>query len=112
MLDASETWRVWSLTRPAEHPYNTRFRPHHPEFPVFVPAGVAESDVVSLIVEDVDPNEPAPSAVSPVAPVPGNRQYTQIFTSSVAQRSTSRPDEFRLSVTTIVILKYCVMRVT
>ena len=59
-FDASRPWRVWWLTQPAEHPYNTYFRPNHREFLVFVPAGVAESDVVSRIVEDVDPNEPAP----------------------------------------------------
>ena len=50
-LVASEPWKVCLLTQPAEHPYNACFRPHLPEFPVFVPAGVAESDMVSRIVE-------------------------------------------------------------
>ena len=91
-LDDSEPWRVWWLIQPTEHPYNTCFGPHHPNFPVFVPAGVAESDVVSRIVEDVDPLEPASPTVRFVAPVPKNRRDTQIFTSLVSQRSASRPD--------------------
>ena len=91
-LDTSDPMRVWWLTRPTEHPYNTYSRPQHPEFPVLVPAGVAESDVVSRIVEDVDLDEPAPPTVSSVAPVLENRRDTQIFATSVAQRSSSRPD--------------------
>ena len=75
--------------------------PHHPEFPVFVPAGVSEGDVVSSIVEDVYPNEPAPPTVSFAAPVPVNRCDTQIFASSVAHRSTSRSDEPVVAVTDI-----------
>ena len=92
-LDALEPWRVWWLTQSAENPYNTCFRSPHPELPVFVPAGVAETDVVSLIVEDVDPNEHAPPTVSSVAPVPENRRDTRIFASPVAQRSTLRLHE-------------------
>ena len=65
-LEASKPWRGWWLTRPAEHPYNPCFRPHHPEFQIFVPVGVDESNVVSRIVEDVDPNEPAPIDVTPL----------------------------------------------
>ena len=98
-LDASEPWRVWWLTRPAENPNNTCFRPHHHEIPVFVPAGVAESDVVSRIVEDFDPNEPAPPAMSPAAPITENSRDTQIFAFSVAQRSTSRAETSVVTIT-------------
>ena len=101
-FDASEPWRVWWLTRPVENLYNTCFSPHHPKSLVFVPAGFAQSDVVSRIVEDVDPNEPAPTAVSPAAPIPQNRRDTQIFASSVAQRSNSRPHESVETVTGIL----------
>ena len=47
------------------------------EFPVFVPAGVAESEVVSRTVEDVYPSEPAPSTVSPAVPIPHSRRDMQ-----------------------------------
>lgn len=77
-LDSAEPWRVWWITRPAEHPYNTCFRPHHPEFPVFMPAGGAGSEVDSRIVADVDLSEPDPTAVNPSAPIPENRRETQI----------------------------------
>ena len=66
-----------------------------------MPAGGAESDVMSRIVEDVDPNEISPPDVSPAAPIPENRRDTQIFTSSVTQRSTSRPEESVLTVADI-----------
>ena len=45
---------------------------HHPDFPVFVPSNVDESDVVSRIFEVVHLNEPSPPTVSPTAPVPEN----------------------------------------
>ena len=77
-LDSAEPWRVWWITRPAEHPYNTCFRPHHPEFPVFMPAGGAGSEVDSRIVADVDLSEPDTTAVSSSAPIPENRRDTQI----------------------------------
>ena len=44
-----------------------------------MPASVAEGDVVSRIVEDVDLNEPAPPAVSPAAPITANRRDTKLF---------------------------------
>ena len=58
------------VTRPEEHPYNTCFRSRHPEFPLFVPAEIAESEVVPGIVEDVDSTEPAPPDVNSSAPLP------------------------------------------
>ena len=58
-----------------------------------MPAGVAESDVVSRIVGDFDLIEPFPPDVIPTAPIPKKRRDTQILASSIAQRSTSRPDE-------------------
>ena len=57
-LDASEPRRVWWLTRPRQHTYSNYSRPQHPEFPVLVPAGVAESDVVSNFIDDVDRTNP------------------------------------------------------
>lgn len=69
------------------------FRLRQPEFPVFVPAGIAKIDVVSRIFEDIDPNEPDPSTMSSVAPLPGNRRDTQIFSTSFAKRLTSQPDQ-------------------
>ena len=50
--------------------------------------------MVSRIVEDVDINEPSPPTVSSVVPVSVYRRDTQIFATSVAQRSTSQPDDF------------------
>ncbi|GMF25258.1 unnamed protein product [Phytophthora fragariaefolia] len=34
-----EPWRLWWLTAPGRHPYNTIFRLYHPEYPLFVPEG-------------------------------------------------------------------------
>ena len=81
--------------------YNTFSRPHHHVLTVFVPVAVAESYVVSRIIEDDDPNEPAPPAVIPAAPVPEDRRDTQIFAYSVAQLFTSRPDESVVTVADI-----------
>ena len=46
---------------------------------MFVMAGIAERVVVTSIVEDVDPNEPASPTVILSAPVPENRRDTQNF---------------------------------
>ena len=67
----------------------TCFRSRHPEFPVFVPAGIAKSDMMSRIVEDVDPNGSAPPDVDPSAPLPENRFATQIFSFQPSQCSSS-----------------------
>ena len=83
-LDASEVWRIWWQTQSAEHPYNACLTPLYPEFRILVPAGVAESDMVSRIVEDVNPNESTPPTVGSVATVPEYRRDTQIFFPSVA----------------------------
>ena len=41
--------------------------------------GCSEAVVASDVVEDVDPNEPAPLAVDPTAPLPENRRGFPIF---------------------------------
>ena len=92
------------MTQLTDHPYNTCFRPHHSKFPIFLPVGISESDVVNPIFEDVDPNEPAPTTVSSVAPVSEHLRDTQIFTSSVAPRSTSRLNDSAYNVADIIFL--------
>ena len=46
---------------------------------MFVPVGCSEAVVASGVIEDVDPNEPAPLAVDPTAPLPENRRGFPIF---------------------------------
>ena len=66
-----------------------------------MPVVVAESDVVSRFVEDVDSNKSAPPGVIPAAFGPNNYRDKQTFALSVAQRSTSRPEESVSAVTDI-----------
>ena len=54
-----------------------------------MPAGIAESEVVPRIVEDVDLNDSAPPDVDPSAPLPENRLATPIFSSQPSQCSSS-----------------------
>ncbi|GMF48459.1 unnamed protein product [Phytophthora fragariaefolia] len=68
-----EPWRLWWLTAPGRHPYNTIFRLYHPEFPLFVPEG-ADSEMVAACVEDERLiAEPEPPALHPITPAPVNR---------------------------------------
>ena len=78
-LDQVEPWRVGWLTRSSEHLYNTCFRPENAGFPVFAPVGTFESEVESLIVEDVNVDEASPSVVGPSAFEPENRDGMQSF---------------------------------
>ena len=99
-LDQVEPWRVWWLTRPSEHPYNTCFRPCNPGFPVFAPVGTSDSEVKSLIVEDVDADESSP-VVDPSTLEPENLDGTQIFVDASDCFSTLSPGGSSSSVADI-----------
>ncbi|GMF43558.1 unnamed protein product [Phytophthora fragariaefolia] len=72
-IDNHEPWRLWWLTTPGRHPYNTIFRLYHTEFPLFVPEG-ADSEMVSACVDDERLiAEPEPPALHPNTPAPVNR---------------------------------------
>ncbi|GMF46173.1 unnamed protein product [Phytophthora fragariaefolia] len=72
-INNHEPWRLWWLSAPGRHPYNTIFRLHHPEFPLFVPEG-ADSEMVAACVEDERLiAEPGPPALHPNTPAPVNR---------------------------------------
>ncbi|GMF46147.1 unnamed protein product [Phytophthora fragariaefolia] len=72
-IDNHEPWRLWWLTAPGRHPYNTIFRLYHPEFPLFVPDG-ADSEMVTACVEDERLiAESEPPALHPNTPAPVNR---------------------------------------
>ncbi|GMF24911.1 unnamed protein product [Phytophthora fragariaefolia] len=72
-IDNHEPWRLWWLTAPGRHPYNTIFRLYHPKFPLFVPEG-ADSEMVAACVEDERLiAEPDPPALHPNTPAPVNR---------------------------------------
>ena len=45
------------MNRHVKHLYNICFRSRHPEFFVFVPPGITESELVSRVVKDLDLNE-------------------------------------------------------
>ena len=79
MLDQAEPWRVWWLTRPSEHPFNTCIVLKNLDFPVLAPVGTSESEVESLIVEDVDADEASPPVVDPSALETKNRDGIQVF---------------------------------
>ncbi|EGZ16441.1 hypothetical protein PHYSODRAFT_330518 [Phytophthora sojae] len=72
-IDGNEPWRNWWLTTPGRHPYNTIFRPAHPDFPLFVPVG-ADPEIVQLVVEaEREVIEPVPPALHPKTRPPANR---------------------------------------
>ena len=90
-LDQVEPWRVWWLTRPSEHPYNTRLCPCNTGFIVYAPVGTSECEVESLIVEDADADEASPPVVDPSAPEPENSDGMQIFVDAPDCFSTLSP---------------------
>ncbi|GMF56280.1 unnamed protein product [Phytophthora fragariaefolia] len=72
-IDNHEPWRLWWLTAPGHHPYNTISRLYHPEFPLFVPEGADSEMVVACVEDERLIAEPDPPALHPNTPAPVNR---------------------------------------
>ncbi|GMG16665.1 unnamed protein product [Phytophthora fragariaefolia] len=72
-IDNHEPWRLWWLTTPGRHPYNTIFRLYHPVFLLFVPEGADSEMVAACIGDERLIAEPEPPALHPNTPAPVNR---------------------------------------
>ncbi|GMF53744.1 unnamed protein product [Phytophthora fragariaefolia] len=72
-IDNHEPWRLWWVTAPGRHPYNTIFQLYHPEFPLFIPDGANSEMVAACVKNERLIVEPEPPALHPNTPAPVNR---------------------------------------